>query len=91
MTEAVKTTDREKIRRWAEERNGHPARVQATADSSTGGVLCFDFGEEEESLERIDWETFFDILEKNDLAVLLQDRTRDGSLSRFFKIVDRHG
>jgi len=90
MSEAAKTTDHEEIRRWAEERGGRPARVASTADKGGGGLLRIDFGEPEESLEEIAWETFFDIFERTRLALLLQDRTEDGGMSRFSKFVDRN-
>lgn len=88
MSEATTTTDHEAIRRWVEERDGRPARVAETA-SGGGGLLRIDFGEPEERLEEIDWETFFRIFDENDLAFLHQEKTSDGSTSRFFKFVAR--
>lgn len=86
MSEAKTTTDPKEIRRWAEQRDGHPARVK---DSGKGGILRIDFGEPEDSLEKIDWERFFEIFDKNKLAFLYQDKTKDGKTSRFNKFVDR--
>ena len=85
MSEAKATTDHDEIRRWVEERGGTPARVQGT---EPGGILRIDFGEPEESLEEISWDTFFDIFEDRRLAFLHQDE-QDGSQSRFNKLVDR--
>jgi hypothetical protein len=85
MTEAVTTTDHDAIRKWAEARDGHPARVKGQGD---GGLLRIDFGEPNESLERISWDDFFAIFEDNRLAFLHQERTKDG-ISRFNKFVDR--
>ncbi len=87
MTESTTTTDHDTIRRWAEARDGHPARVEGTGD---GGLLRIDFGEPKERLEPISWEEFFRTFDENDLALLYQERTQDGSISRFNKLVDRN-
>ncbi|KFB10078.1 hypothetical protein [Nitratireductor basaltis] len=86
MSEAKTTTDHETIRRWAEARDGHPARVR---DSAPGGVLRIDFGEPEENLEKISWEEFFQIFDSNNLAFLYQDETSDGGTSRFNKFINK--
>lgn len=86
MSSASQTTDHKEIRRWVEERKGTPSRVK---DSREGGLLRIDFGEQEENLEPIEWEDFFSVFEKSDLAFLHQDRTADGKLSRFNKFVSR--
>jgi hypothetical protein len=83
-------TDHDEIRRWAEERGGRPARVKATAGQGEGGILRFDFGEPEESLEEISWDEFFRIFEERQLALLVQDETKEGKESRFFKFVYRN-
>lgn len=86
MSSASQTTDHEEIRRWIEEPKGTPSRVK---DSREGGILRVDFGEREENLEPMDWDDFFSVFEKSDLAFLHQDRTADGKLSRFNKFVSR--
>ena len=86
MSSASQTTDHDEIRRWIEDRKGTPSRV---GDSGDGGILRIDFGDPEEALEPIDWEEFFQIFEKSDLAFLHQDKTADGKLSRFSKFVSR--
>lgn len=86
MSSASQTTDHDEIRRWIEDRKGTPSRVR---DSGDGGILRIDFGDPEEALEPIDWEEFFQIFEKSDLAFLHQDKTADGQLSRFSKFVSR--
>jgi hypothetical protein len=88
MAEAKKITDHEEIRRWVEERGGHPARVKATAEHG-GGILRIDFRQPDQGLEEISWEEFFEVFDKNHLALLEQERTEDGGLSRFAKFVDR--
>jgi hypothetical protein len=62
---AQRTTDHDEIRRWVESRGGHPAIVQGT-----GGVLRIDFGEPEERLEQVDWDRFFDIFDRSNVAFL---------------------
>ena len=87
MAEAKTTTDRNEIKKWVEERGGHPSRVKGTDDNGGGGLLRIDYpgysGEKE--LEEISWEEFFDTFDKNDLAFLYQDE-KD---SRFSKLISR--
>ena len=80
------TTDHDEIRRWVEERGGHPAKVRTGGE---GGILRIDFGDPDPNLERISWEEFFRIFEENNLAFLYQDKTESGGISRFNKFVDR--
>lgn len=92
MASARTTTDHDTIRRWAEERGGRPTRVKNTETGGEGaGVLRIDFAEPDEGLEAIDWDTFFDTFEERGLALLFQEKTDDGSVSRFNKIVSRDG
>jgi hypothetical protein len=88
MAQAIATTDHDTIRRWVEERNGHPAVVKTT-HGERGGLLRIDFGEPEESLESIEWDEFFDTFDQSNLAFLYQDETAGGRTSRFAKFVDR--
>ena len=81
MSEAKTTTDHDKIRNWAEARDGHPAVVRT---SGKGGILRIDFGENEEELEPIEWDEFFRIFDGNSLAFL-----HSGGQSRFNKFVER--
>lgn len=89
--EAQTTTDHETIRRWAEDRGGHPAAVAETHSKGDAGILRIDFedGEEDEGLEQISWEEFFKKFESSKLAFLYQDETKSGGTSRFFKFVRR--
>jgi hypothetical protein len=89
MAQANTTTDHYTIRKWADGRGGKPARVKGTEDRSGEGILRFDFAEPDEKLETISWEEFFRTFEDRDLALLFQDRTADGKMSRFFKFVRR--
>ncbi len=84
-SEAKTTTANEEIRRWVEERGGHPARVKGTE------LLRIDYPgfSGEDTLEKISLEEFFEEFENNNLAFLHQDKTKDGKESRFSKLVDR--
>ena len=82
---AQTTTDHDAIRKWAEARNGRPARVKGTGDAEDAGLLRLDFGEPEESLEEITWEDFFKTFEESKLAFLYEDEPEN----RFNKLVRR--
>ncbi|MBB4482759.1 hypothetical protein [Rhizobium etli] len=86
MSSSETTTDHRKIRKWAEDRKGRPAAVRT---GGKGGVLRIDFGEKEEEFDEIGWDEFFRIFDKNKLAFLYQDETKDGKTSRFNKFVER--
>ncbi len=83
------TTDHETIRRWAEERGGKPARVSGTGDGDDPGVLRIDFAGDEDNLEEISWDEWFEAFEENNLAFLYQEETEGGEESRFSKLVSR--
>jgi hypothetical protein len=89
MSDSATTTDHNAIKKWAEERDGHPATVRATGEDGHAGILRIDFGPREDRLETIDWDEFFHKFDESDLAFLHQDRTKDGKLSRFHKFVRR--
>ena len=88
MASGQTTRDHETIRRWVEERGGHPAQVKRTSGSGTG-ILRIDFpgysGEVE--LEEISWDDFFRKFDEGNLAFLFQDKTASGQQSRFSKII----
>ena len=85
------TTNREQIKKWVEERGGNPARVKGTENKTSPGLLRIDYPgfSGEERLEEITWDEFFEGFDKNKLAFLYQDKTADGKLSRFSKLIDR--
>ena len=91
MSEAKTTTDHDEIRKWVEERGGHPARVKGTEDKSGGGLLRIDYPgySGEGKLEEISWDEFFEEFDDSELAFLHQDKTADGEQSRFSKLVSR--
>jgi hypothetical protein len=89
MSSATTTTSHDRIRRWTEKHGGHPAVVAETAGEGGGGLLRIDFddpdGEQDDRLKRIEWDEFFRIFDRNDLAFLYQE---EGG-SRFNKFVAR--
>jgi hypothetical protein len=93
MASSERTTDHDTIRKWIEQRDGHPAVVANTMEDEGGGILRVDFPgySGETSLQRIGWEEFFEIFEDRELAFLYQDKTEDGKESRFSKFVRRDG
>ena len=91
MSDAKATTDHAKIRSWVEERGGRPAAVKGTGGGSDPGVLRIDFPgyTGDESLKPITWEEFFEKFEKEKLAFLYQEETKEGNESRFSKLTNR--
>jgi hypothetical protein len=90
MSEAKQTTDHDKIRRWVEQRDGHPASVAGTArKGEDAGLLRVDFDPPDEKLERISWDEFFEKFDEEGLVFLHQDKTAEGKVSRFHKFVAR--
>lgn len=90
--ESKTTTNHNEIRRWVEERGGHPAKVKGT-ERGGSALLRIDYPgySGQDTLEEIDWDEFFEIFDDNDLAFLCQDKTEDGKQSRFSKFVQRGG
>ena len=91
MASANRTTDHQAIQDWVEARGGQPAHVKRSGDDSDPGILRIDFPGYggEASLEALDWDSWFDAFEQNQLAFLYQEKTADGQQSRFSKLVRR--
>lgn len=91
MPSAHPLTDREEIRRWAETRQGTPARVKGTGGEGDIGMIRLDFPgySGEESLEEITWDEWFQKFDERGLALLVQDETAAGETSNFNKLVSR--
>ncbi|HSU13811.1 ferritin-like domain-containing protein [Longimicrobium sp.] len=89
------TTDHDFIRQWVEERGGWPARVAGTeSGNDDAGLIRVDFPgySGAGSLERIEWEEWFQKFDESDLAFLHRDMSHGGGdLDRFNKLVRRTG
>jgi hypothetical protein len=86
-----RTTDHAMIQRWVEERGGSPAAVKAAEKGADPGLLRINFPgySGEDRLNEIPWEDFFKKFDEKNLEFLYQDQTRDGEMSRFWKLVSR--
>ena len=89
MADGQVTTDHDTIRDWAEERGAEPATVKSTERKGEPGVLRLDFPPRDQALDPISWDAFFEKFDHERLAFLYQDRTKDGSISRFHKFINR--
>ena len=89
MAESKTTTDHDEIRRWVEARGGRPASVRDTGDGDDPGILRIDFGDQDEGLEEISWDEWFQAFDDNNLAFVYQEETSEGEESRFSKLVSR--
>jgi hypothetical protein len=93
MAEAKITTDHDEIRNWAEERGGRPAVVRSTHGKGGTGILRLEFpgapNADDEALEEISWEEFFNKFDDADLALLYQEKTAKGQKSNFNKLIGR--
>lgn len=89
MSHSSTTTNHEEIRKWAEERGGRPSRVRDTGGKQDPGILRLDFGDQDDGLEEISWDEFFEKFEESKLALLYEDATAGGRKSRFNKLISR--
>jgi hypothetical protein len=92
-SDAQATTDHKTIRKWAEARGGKPAAVKATHRKDDAGILRIIFPDsryaDDENLEEITWDEFFEKFDEAGLALLYQEKTKDGEVSAFNKLVSR--
>jgi hemerythrin-like domain-containing protein len=88
MSSAQLTTDHNTIKQWVKRRNGKPARVEGT-DNGGPGLLRIDFPGygDDKKLKPLRWDAFFKKFDSEGLALLYQETTRHGDISRFNKIV----
>lgn len=87
--ESKTTADHKVIKRWAEARGGKPATVKSTGGKHDAGVLRIEFPGHgsDDNLKVITWEEFFEKFSEKKLVMLYQEKTADGSESRFCKFV----
>jgi hypothetical protein len=67
------TIDHETVRRWVERRGGHPAAVAPDAPEEAGLLRILFPDEDDEHVERLDWETFFERFEDQELALVYRE------------------
>jgi hypothetical protein len=89
-SETRTTTDHDEIRRWVEEHGGTPATVKGTGNGEAG-VLRIDFpgGADEDQLEHISWDEWFQKFDREKLAFVYQEQKASGEDSTFVKLVRR--
>jgi hypothetical protein len=82
--------DHQEIRKWAEQRDAHPACVKGTGGKGDVGLLRLDFpGYPEEKLQEISWDEFFEKFDERGLALIYQEKTAEGEVRNFNKLVSR--
>src|SRR5438067_13395230 len=93
MADAKMTTDHNEIRKWAEARGGRPAAVRRTHGKDDPGIIRIEFPDapnaNDDALEEISWEEFFEKFDEAELALLYQEKTAGGERSNFNKLVGR--
>lgn len=91
MSTSNQTHDHDTIKKWAEEREGVPARVKGTEKDGDEGVLRIHFPAKSShsNLEEISWEDFFKEFDGEKLDFLFQEKKADGETSTFHKFINR--
>ena len=92
-SDAQATTDHKTIREWAQARGGKPATVKATHRKGDAGILRIIFPDsryaDDENLEEITWDEFFEKFDEAGLALLQEEETASGERSLFNKLISR--
>ena len=85
------TRDHDEIREWAEARGAVPAEVTRTHTDDEPGILRFCFPDavnrNDKNLREISWDEFFEKFDENNLELVYQEKTADGDVSNFNKLV----
>jgi hypothetical protein len=91
MGTSNQTRDHRLIKKWAEERNGIPAKIKGTGNQDSEGILRIHFPENSDSdnFQEISWKDFFEDFEVNNLDFLYQEQKENGETSTFHKFVNR--
>ena len=79
--------DHNDIKDFATRTGGKPSVVSDTKGSSGPGLLRFDHGRDNEGLEEISWDRFFEIFEEQELGLMLDT---SGDNPNFNKFVSRN-
>jgi len=83
-TESHIATDRDRIREWADEAYAHPIRRRREGSGSEELAILPE-SEHEESHDRMDWDQFFDAMDRDDKVVVFHGTGTD----RSFEVVDQ--
>lgn len=91
MASSQPIVDHAAIREWAETRGARPACVKGTGGKGDPGMIRLDFPgfSGGESLQEISWREWFRQFDRQNLALLVQERTSRGQKSNFNKLVSR--
>ena len=74
--------DHDEIRTWIEEGNGQSGKMADTE------LIAVYFGSPESDITPIEWEEFFEIFDRSNLAFMYEERS-SGDTSSFFEFIDR--
>ena len=81
------TTDPHIIKAWTLARGGQPAKVATTNPSKNSGLLCIDFGVQDENLKAISWDEFFTYFDQHNLTCEYQEQDPEGNPDHSYKII----
>lgn len=70
------TTNNNEIQAWVRNNGGRPAVVIGTSNENTAGMLRIDFNQDP-NLRAISYEEFFDMFERNNLALRYTDEPKE--------------
>lgn len=85
---AKTTTNHDEIRQFIESRGGKPAVVRGTSDTGGQAVLKIDLMGDER-LEHPGWDEFFQLFDKNNLALRYKENSVEGKSANMFEFVPR--
>lgn len=83
------TTDHETVREWVESRGSTAAQVLEPSGDDPGTLAIVPEDAEDDSVEKISWDDFFEIFEDEELAFVYQEDKDDPEEQWFCKFVDR--
>jgi hypothetical protein len=91
MSKRITTYDHKEIKEWATARKGSPVLIYKSKPEGKVSSLAIDFQEKqlhEETMEKIEWEKFFELFEKR-LFALQYDEKEGGEKDLNYKFVGR--
>jgi hypothetical protein len=91
MSTSKTTKNHDEIRKWAEARHAVPCEVEGTESEGEPGILRFEFpnarNRNDARLREISWDEFFSKFDENNLELLYQEKTAEGQVSNFNKLI----